>query len=349
MKVGEARAFAAEWVIQHASHDHWFIGAYFSGSTVGLPDDLELAISSDIDVVIVIAQEEPPLKLGKFIYRGTLVEVTYLSWNQLSSVEDVLSNYHLAGGFRTDTIIADPTGNLRRLQTQVFSHFAEMKWVRRRCEHARSRIEQGLRSINRSASWHDQVTAWLFPTGVTTHVLLAAALRNPTVRLRYFAAREVLLDYGHDLDGLYLNLLKLLGCAHLTPQQVEHHVAELACTFDAAAAVAKTPFFFRTDITSAARPIAIDGSLQLIRTGYHREAMFWIVTTFARCHQILEVDASLQTQRERSHAFEAVIADLGITSTESLISRAEDVIQFLPQLWNTVEMILVTNPAITGK
>jgi hypothetical protein len=29
------------------------------------------------------------------------------------------------------------------------------------------------------------LNAWLFPTGVTCHVLLVAALRNPTVRLRY--------------------------------------------------------------------------------------------------------------------------------------------------------------------
>ncbi|MFK4066636.1 hypothetical protein [Streptomyces sp. NPDC029674] len=36
------------------------------------------------------------------------------------------------------------------------------------------------------------MAAWLFPTGVTCHVLLAAALRNPTVRLRYPAACEAL-------------------------------------------------------------------------------------------------------------------------------------------------------------
>lgn len=347
MRVGSARTAAVEWVMQHASREAGFRGAYFSGSTIGLPDDAELPAASDIDVVIVTALAEPPLKLGKFNYRGTLVEATYLSLNQLTSVEEVLTSYHLAGSFRVDTIIADPTGHLRRLQTQVSRHFTERVWVRRRCEDARQKIENRLRAIDTSAPLHDRVMAWLFPTGVTTHVLLVAALRNPTVRLRYLAARDVLMEYGH--AGLYPDLLKLLGCAHLTPQCVAHHLAELARTFDAAAAAAKTPFFFSTDITATARPIAIDGSRELIRAGCHREAVFWIVATFARCHKILTADAPPDLQRALAPAFDAIIADLGITSTDTLISRAEDVIQFLPRLWETTEAFLFANPGIVAK
>jgi hypothetical protein len=346
MRVGSARTVATEWVMQYASREAGFQGAYFSGSMISLPDDVEMSSTSDIDVVVVTAKAEPPLKLGKFIYRDTLMEVTYLSWNQFASVEEVLTSYHLAGSFRVDTIIADPTGQLRRLQTQVSRHFAERVWVRRRCENARQRIENGLRAIDTSAPLHDQVTAWLFPTGVTTHVLLVAALRNPTVRLRYLAAREVLMEYGH--YHLYTDLLKLLGCAHLTPQRVEHHLDELARTFDAAAAEAKTPFFFSTDITTTSRPIAIDGSRELIRAGYHHEAVFWIVATFARCHKILATDAP-DLQRSLAPAFDAIVADLGITSTGTLIRRAEDVIQFLPRLWETTQAILFANPGIMSK
>jgi hypothetical protein len=347
MKVGNARTAVAKWVMEHASREAGFRGAYFSGSTIRLTDDAELPGSSDVDVVIVTEQTEPPLKLGKFVYLGTLMEVTYLSWNQLASVEEVLTSYHLAGSFQVDTIIADPAGHLRRLQKQVSRHFAERVWVRRRCENVRQKIENGLRSIDTSAPFHDQVMAWLFPTGVTTHVLLVAALRNPTVRLRYLAAREVLREYGH--DGLYPDLLKLLGCAHLTPQRVEHHLDELARTFDAAAAAAKTPFFFSTDITAAARPIAIDGSRKLIRDGFHREAVFWIVATFARCHTILAADAPPDLQRELAPAFDEIVADLGITSTDDRIRRAEDVIEFLPRLWETTETILSANPGIVAK
>ncbi|MDF2958898.1 MAG: hypothetical protein K0S39_633 [Paenibacillus sp.] len=347
MRVGAARAAATEWVMQHASREAWYRGAYFSGSTIGLPDDAELPAASDVDVVIVTAQAEPPLKLGKFVYRSALVEATYLSLNQLASAEEVLTSYHLAGSFRIDTVIDDPTGHLRSLQKQVSLHFAEREWVRRRCENVRQKIENGLRAIDTSVPLHDLVTSWLFPTGITAHVLLVAALRNPTVRLRYLAARDVLIEYGH--AGFYPDLLNLLGCTHLTPQRVEHHLTGLARTFDAAAAAAKTPFFFSTDITTAARPIAIDGSRNLIRAGNHCEAVFWIVATFARCHKILAADASPDLQRELAPAFDAIIADLGITSTDDFIRRAENVMQFLPRLWEITEAILLANPGIADQ
>lgn len=347
MKVGAAKAAAAEWVMQHASKEEWFQGAYFSGSTVEMPNDAELSTSSDVDIVVVTALDNPPPKLGKFLYNGALLEVTYLSWNQLSSAEEVLTNYHLAGSFQVNTIIADPTGRLRQLQSQVSQHFAEELWVRRRCENVMKKIENGLRSIDTSAPFYDQVTSWLFPTGVTTHVILVAALRNPTVRRRYVAAREVLMEYGH-LD-FYSNLLELLGCTHMTPQRVEEYLDELARTFDAAVTVAKTPFFFSTDITTIARPIAIDGSRELIRTGYHHEAVFWIVATFARCHKILAADAPSELQRAFTPAFENIVDDLGITSTNDIICRSEDVIRFLPRLWEIAEDILLKNPDIVTK
>ena len=347
MRVGSARAAAAEWVAQYAGREAGFRGAYCSGSTVGLPDDATLPAASDIDIVIVTGQSEPPPKLGKFLHRGALIEATHLSWNQLASAEEVLSSYHLAGSFRVDTIIADPTGDLRSLQREVSRHFSELAWVRRRCENARQKVENGLRNMDPRAPWHDQVTAWLFSTGVTAHVLLVAALRNPTVRLRYLAAREVLMEYGR--ADLYPDMLNLLGCAHLTPQRVEHHLGELARIFDAAAAVARTPFPFSADITAAARPVAIDGSRQLIRAGLHREAVFWIVATFARCRKILAADAPPDLQRAFAPAFDALVADLGIASADDLFRRAGDVIQFLPALWETAEAILSANPEITAR
>jgi len=217
--------------------------------------------------------------------------------------------------------------------------------VRRRCEDARRKAETGLQGIDPAAPWPDQVTAWLFPTGVTTHILLVAALLNPTVRLRYRAVREALVAYGH--ASLYQDLLRLLGCAELTPQRVDHHLRALARTFDtAAAAAARTPFFFSSDITPTARPIAIDGSRDLIQAGLHREAVFWIVATFARCHKILAVDAPWDAQRALAPAFDDILADLGIASTDDLLTRAASVIQFLPAVWAAAEAILSANPNI---
>ncbi|MEV8569671.1 hypothetical protein AB0436_29590 [Streptomyces sp. NPDC051322] len=344
MKVGLARSVAVQWVAQYAQSDAGYRGAYFSGSTVGLPDDAELPPSSDVDIFVVTAADSPPAKPGKLRYQGALLEVSYLPWAELASADEVLASYHLAGSFRTDTIIDDPTGHLHKLHALISPHFADRPWVRRRCQAARHRIETRLATIDTSAPFHEQVAAWLFPTGVTCHVLLAAALRNPTVRLRYPAAREVLTEYS-DLS-IYPELLGLLGCSHLSAQRVQHHLRELAATFDAAAQVAKTPFFFSSDITPTARPIAIDGSQTLIDSGDHREATFWIIATFARCHTILATDAP-QLHEALAPAFQAAVADLGISSSRDLHHRAADVTRFLPRLWQTSEDILASNPNIT--
>lgn len=373
MKVGQARAAAIDWVAgwatQHAQHsDHSepvrryadYRGAYFSGSTVGLPDDAELPPSSDVDICIVTGSGagtgtgagtgsrtgtgNPATKPGKLRHQGALLEISYVPWDELSSADDVLASYHLAGSFRTDTVIDDPTGHLRRLLADVSPRYAAEPWVRRRCLDARHRVESRLAAIDTSAPFHEQVTGWLFPTGVTCHVLLAAALRNPTIRLRYPAARKVLDDYGH--SDLYPDLLRLLGCANLPAHRVQHHLDALAKTFDATAAVARTPFFFSSDLTPAARPIAIDGSQTLIDAGDHREAVFWIVATFARCHTVLAADAP-GLHDALAPAFREAVAELGVRSTDDLLRRAGEVTRFLPRLWRTTEEILAANPEIT--
>lgn len=344
MRVGPARAAAVRWVAEHARCDAGFRGAYFGGSAVGLPDDAELPPSSDIDVFVVTAADVPPVKPGKFRYQGALLEVSHVPWAQLASAGEVLSSYHLAGSFRTDTVISDPTGRLRELRASIAPRFAARPWVRRRCQDARRRIETRLAAIDPSAPFHEQVNAWLFPTGVTCHVLLVAALRNPTIRLRYPAARQVLADHGH--RGLYPELLGLLGCAALPARRVRHHLGELAGTFDATARVARTPFFFSGDITPAARSIAVDGSRELIDRGDHREAVFWIIATFARCHTILAADAP-ELHRAHAPAFREAVADLGLTSTADVLDRAAEVTRFLPRLWRITEDILAVNPDIT--
>jgi hypothetical protein len=334
-------------VAKHATLDPRFRGAYFIGSTVGLPEDGELPPGSDMDVAVVTSEVAPPPKPGKLLHRGALLEITLVPWQELSSIDDVLGSYHLAAAFRVNTVIADPTGELRILQQRVAQRFTEVAWVRRRCLDARERIEARLSGIDPSAPWPDQVTAWLFGTGVTTHVLLVAALRNPTVRLRYLAAREVLDEYAQ--PELYQDLLRLLGCAELSRDRVDHHLAGLARAFDAAAALAKTQFFFSSDISPAARSIAIDGSRSLLRSGNHREAVFWMVATSARCQKILAADAPRTTQDKCAPAFEELLADLGISSSADLSSRAAAVRQFLPQLWDSAERIIAANPGVTRR
>ncbi len=341
MRVAAARAAATEWMRDNLTREPAFRGAFFSGSTITMPDDAELPVASDVDVLVVLDGPLPPTKPGKFRYRGALLEISYLPTDQLASVDEVLGIHYLANSLRTDTIIADPTGRLRALHEQVSARFAEPGQVRRRYREVLRRITLMLDALDESAPWQDQVTTWLFGTGVTTHAVLVAALRNPTVRLRYHAAREALVERGH--PGLYPELLELQGSAHWTPQQTNHHLDALERTFDATVPVPRSPYRFNSDITTAARPVAIDGCRELIARGDHREAVFWIIATFARCHTILTADAP-ELRQEHAPAFRAAVADLGISTFDDMRRRAAAVRDFLPRLAGVCEEILETNP-----
>ncbi|WP_052850302.1 hypothetical protein [Streptomyces avicenniae] len=341
MLVGDARAAATDWVTRHGSRLPGFRGAYLTGSTLTLPPGAEVPVGSDTDVMVVLDTLPEGHKPGKFLHRGALLEVSYLPHARLADPEAVLGSYHLAGAFRTDvvpggTLLADPYGELARLRATVGRAFADPRWVRRRRAEARGNVERALTGLDTTAPWPRLVTSWLFPTGVTTHVVLVAGLRNPTVRLRYLAVRDLLLSHG--LGDAYDGLLRLLGCQDLTARRAEEHLHALARTFDATAPVARTPFPFSSDLTPAARPIAIDGSLRLIRAGRQREVMFWIAATFARCHMVLDADAP-GLGRELAPAFDAALADLGIASAADLAARARAVLAHLPAVEEAAERV----------
>ncbi|MGC1212326.1 MAG: hypothetical protein WA890_13790 [Micromonospora sp.] len=335
MRVGAARAVAVEWVREQVRRDPGVRGAFFSGSTVGLPDDAVLPASSDVDVLLV--REEPGAKLGKFRHRGVLLEVTAVTWDDLGSPEQVLGSWVFAPCFRTDTVIVDPTGRLAAVRERVSAGFGDPVWVRRRCAGVRRRIEEGLRHLDDAAPLHEQVTAWLFPTSLTAVLPLVAAGWDPTVRRRYVRAREVLAAYG--LVDRYPGLLELLDGGGVPAGRVREHLAGLARTFDVAASVARTRFFFSADITPAGRPVVVDGSAELIGAGAHREAMFWMVATYARCHAILAVDAP-ERVAELAPLFEAAVADLGVASAVQRRRRADAVLAFLPGWWSTAQRLM---------
>ena len=344
MIVKHAKDVARQWVMEEASKLPGFYGAFYHGSTNWLSEDAALPATSDIDLMIVLTDPNPPGNLGKFLYRDVLVEASYLPKDQVASPDQVLGQYQMAGSFRVPSIILDPSGQLTRLQAAVSRDYAKRRWVHKRCEHARNNVLNRLQALNESDPLHDQVTAWLFATGVMTHVLLVAGLKNPTVRRRYMAAQELLAGYG--LLGFYETLLEMLGCAQMSRGRVEQHLAALAEVFDVAKAVVRTPYRFAADLSDSARPVAIDGSRELIERGYHREALFWMVATYSRCQWVLYHDAPVEMQEKFGRGYRCLLADLGITSFADLQQRGEQVKGFLPRVWEVAEAIMAVNPGI---
>lgn len=344
MIVKHAKDIAEQWVIEEASKVPGFYGSYYAGSIIWLPDEAILPATSDVDIWVAHTPPNIPDKLGKFIFRDVMLEVSYEPSDKLQSPDSVLGDYHMAGCFRMPSIILDPSGQLTKLQAAVSKDFSKYQWVHKRCEDAMNRILTCLQRVNESELFHDQVGTWLFANGVITHVLLVAGLKNPTVRKRYMAARELMAEYGY-LD-FYETLLSVLGCARMSKDRVAHHLANLTEAFDAAKKVLKTPYRFAADISDIARPVAIDGSRELIENGYHREAIFWILATYCRCQHVLYQDAPVEMQDKFSISYRELVGDLGITSLADLQQRSEQVRELLPRVWEVAEAIMKANPEI---
>jgi hypothetical protein len=341
MLIRQAKSIARRWAIKEVSHLPGFHGAYFAGSINALSDGTALSPTSDLDLNLVFTGNNGPAKIGKLVCRDVLLDVTCVSIDQLRSPGQVLGHYHLAGGFRTPSVILDPSGYLTALQTSVSRDFAKPEWVAKRCKHVQSRILKQLGAVNASDPVHDQIIGWVFPTGVTTHMLLVAALQNPTVRRRYVVARDVLANHG-ELD-FYEKLLALLGCHQLGRARVLHHLAALTKVFDTAKTMVKTPFSFASEISDLARPIAIDGSRELVEAGLHREAVFWIVVTYSRCQKVLFSDAPIARQHQFDAAYLRLLADLGVASFADRQKRAEQVRELLPRLREVSRAITAVN------
>ncbi|HEX4807730.1 MAG TPA: hypothetical protein VH325_02295 [Bryobacteraceae bacterium] len=341
MTVKQAREAARQWMVQEASNIPGFRGAYTAGSTNWLPDDAELTTASDLDIMVILADQNQAGRRGKFIYNNTLLEVSYLRNDQLQSPDQVLSDYHLAPSFRTAKIMFDPLGHLTPLLAAVSRDYNKRQWVRQRCVNARDKVLTHLRSINEQAAFHDQVMACLFGAGVTTHVLLVAGLGNPTVRARYVAVRELLADYGH--VEFHETLLELLGVALLIRERVTHHLATLSEIFTAAKTAIRTPFPFATDISDIGRAIAIDAAFELIGRGYHREVMFWIGVTHSRCQTILSHDAPGDLTQRFKDSYQELAGDLGVPTLNEIRQRCAEIERTLPRVCEVAEEIIAAN------
>jgi len=160
----------------------------------------------------------------------------------------------------------------------------------------------------------------------------------------FAASRDVLARYGY--VSLHESMLGILGSERMSPEQVESFLNSCTDVFDVAKDIVKTPFFGASTISDFGRSIAIDGSLQLIESGYHREAMFWIAAIHTWCQKALYNDASAEVQTRSTPSYEHLLRALGVTSFDDLQHRNKQTEELLPKVSEVTEAIIAANPEI---
>lgn len=336
--IRDANEIARYWSERESGKIPGFVGAYLTGSTAW-KDEAEIhSPASDIDIIVVIEGETLPDKIGKFAFQGELLEVSFATIAEISKIDSILSNYHLAGSFRKPTTIFDPSGRVTAIQSAAAAQFADPEFIRRRLKHAYQNAQNFLEIFRKAEYLHDQVTSLFFAAGVTTHMLLVAALENPTVRRRYIASRVVLRRVGD--PALHEHLLETLGSGDMDTAAVQSYLDNLAPQFDFAGSVLSTPYRFADDMKPAAQPVAIGGSQEMIDQGFQREAMFWILAVYSRSRAVISVDAPKEALVKFDELYWEVLNGLGIGSAIDMDRRAIRVEKDIERVWNVAEKLI---------
>jgi hypothetical protein len=329
ISAGRCRELARLCMAEEAARLPGFCAAYTAGSANWLADDAVLPAGSDVDVMVVTAEGAPAGTRRKFFREGVLFEVSYLAQELFQSSERVLSDYHVAPSLRTAQVVLDPEGRLDAVRDALRREYAQPRWIRARCDAARSKVMAALDAQSEMGC--------LFGAGITTHVLLVAGLRNPTVRRRYVAVRDLLSDCG--FAEFHHVLLELLGAQQISAKRAATHAAALSEVFDEACGCIRSSFGFAADIQKCARPAAIDSSIEMIGRGDYREAMFWIGVTWVRCMTVLATDAPDRMTPRFRDAFREVLSDLGLSSDEQIRERRIQIERTLPGVCSVAEQI----------
>ena len=285
--VREAIEAAGQWLASQKDGIAGYRGAFIAGSVARLADNDALPAGSDVDVMVVAAEDG---YLGKSFAGDIVIEGTLLRAETALDAEAVLRHYHLAPGIAHARILDDPEGEIARVQADVRARYADPETIRWRLDHVESRARATLASALDDRPDPERVTAWLFGTGQLAHMILVGALENPTIRTRYVRAGEVLASAGEDVA--YERLLRLARVNRLRRPAVEALVRDLDALLALAGPVAeRSDWRFASDIAPPMRPVILDGIRAMIRDGWHREAMFPLAMTWLRCVQVLLQDA----------------------------------------------------------
>jgi len=168
----------------------------------------------------------------------------------------------------------------------------------------------------------------------------AGVLRYDPMSMRPF------LSYAEGHYAEYRIAEDVKGCGQMPQERVAQHLTALTAAFDAAKAVIRTPSPVVADISDSARPVAIDGSWELLERGDQREAIFWMVATWLRCQMVLAHDAPTAMQERYTPGYRRLLRDLGITTFGDLQRRSDQVKELLPQIWSVAEAIMAANQEI---
>ena len=158
-------------------------------------------------------------------------------------------------------------------------------------------------------------------------------------------SRGILDDLGR--VEIHESLLRLLGSVNMTSVQVGVHQKNYIKAFDRLNTFIQTPFWGDFYVNQMSRPNSVAGSWKMIRGGFPREAMLWILSMHSFCNEAIENDAPATEKSELVSGYRHLLDALGLKSLSDFKERARFAEKLLGQLTKAVDSIILSNQNIS--
>lgn len=357
MLVSEVVDIVDEWVDTYGKQSEGFCGAHFLGSINKMGRNDEFPLNTDVDISVLIDKREnterPDLPYegllqnnDELYYKKLLLEIVYIKSEMYSSHGSVLSNPTLAHELTPESIISDPEGRLNKLSKAVIKEFNRREWVIARCEAQKNLIINFLNNISDAVPTNDCAFMLGWNGKFLATMIALASLEPPTHRRSLIKYREQLKTLK--LEGLYEELLEVMGYAHLTREKVNHYFDNMAEMFDRAVEVKRSPCPFGFKIKKHLRPYIIDATKEMIDEGNFRETMFWIKTVVYVSNLALQNDAPEEERVHFQNINDSLTNELGLKTAEHINTRKKDFSDYANIIFKVTREIIDSNPKIVA-
>jgi len=323
----DAVTLARDWVTSEARNKDGFMAAYLAGSLNRQDDMSVLRPSTDVDIHIL--QEGSAQWERMTVCKGVTLQVALRELSSYCTHEQILAHPFESYNLTFGKLLYDPYGFLGRFQVALRPEWARKSWVLTRCYAELCLAKQRFSRAALGTSLIQSSMAWIMGIQALSGILANAWLRPPTYRRCLLmmhqdvalASQEEIFAQGR--NDLIEMVLQLAGWNRMSRSQVINLLERVARCFNNVAAAGARPASppFQAMICDGFRPMAIDGSREMIDEGYHREAMFWIHFITSILVEILATREGVQERVYADQVWRDLLESTGFSSS-SLQARS---------------------------
>ena len=289
--VREVKSLVREWVAQQAVQWPDLRAAHLTGGITTLDDDDLFPAEKDVDLHLIFPDQSACLHtdampLLETQYAGLAIEAGLKPMTWYRSPQAVLGNPEIAYHLTRDTILFDPAGHLLGLQSDVRRAYADPGFVHERISWERRGQEGAFRLYEQMAETSGPAAALNIMGYTVTFAAAAlsvATLHPPRQGGRVFLHLRQALAQAERLD-LYEAVLHALGLDTFDAPTVQYYLREASEQFDMALNLRESGYWpesafgpFRHKLHRHLRPYFVRTCQDLLRQGWAREAMGWVL------------------------------------------------------------------------